>query len=206
MPAASKPVNIKQLLVPPGRNQRPRRLLLLLRGLPGSGKSYIAKTIRQLELTHGGVAPRIHSLDDYFMVDVEREVAADVPGAVRSAGSKRRVVVEQEYQHDAAMESSYWRSLLRALSKSLIGGDHSLVLLDAPAPKADQVKEAWMLGESMGYEVMVLVPMSTDPEVWWIRARGAGVSGASVADSDLWSGGGVWLVSASLRQSRCSYS
>lgn len=159
-------VDLQHVLLPPGRFQRPKRLLLILRGLPGSGKSHVAKVIRQLEVAHAGTAPRIHSIDDYFMVDVEREVAADTLGALpRSAGSKRRVVVEQEYQHDAAMEASYWRSLMRALGKTLSGGGHSLVLVDAPAPRADQVKEAWLLGESAGYEVMVIDPLTSDPQV-----------------------------------------
>lgn len=174
VPPAPEPVDLKQLLLPPGRNQRPKRLLLILRGLPGCGKSHIAKTIKQSEVANGGSAPRVHSLDDYFMVDLEREVAADTAGAVKSAGSKRRVMIEQEYQHDATMEDSYWRSLLKALGKTLSSGGHSLVLLDAPCPRADQVKEAWLLGESVGYEVMVVEPLVTDPEVRLMHGWRAG--------------------------------
>lgn len=67
--AAAQPeiIDISKLLLPPGHSQRPRRVLLVLRGLPGSGKSMVAKQIRELELQHGGTAPRIHALDDYFM-------------------------------------------------------------------------------------------------------------------------------------------
>ena len=50
-----------------GRSQRPARLLLVLRGLPGSGKSHLAKKIKEVEVEQGGQAPRIHSIDDYFM-------------------------------------------------------------------------------------------------------------------------------------------
>lgn len=38
----------------------------------GSGKSYLAKMLRDLEVENGGDAPRIHSLDDYFMTEVEK--------------------------------------------------------------------------------------------------------------------------------------
>lgn len=38
----------------------------------GSGKSYIAKMLRDLEVKNGGDAPRIHSMDDYFMTEVEK--------------------------------------------------------------------------------------------------------------------------------------
>ena len=38
----------------------------------GSGKSYLAKMLRDLEVENGGDAPRIHSMDDYFMTEVEK--------------------------------------------------------------------------------------------------------------------------------------
>lgn len=40
--------------------------------LSGSGKSYLAKMLRDLEVENSGSAPRIHSMDDYFMTEVER--------------------------------------------------------------------------------------------------------------------------------------
>lgn len=38
----------------------------------GSGKSYLAKMLRDLEVENGGTAPRIHSMDDYFMTEVDK--------------------------------------------------------------------------------------------------------------------------------------
>lgn len=38
----------------------------------GSGKSYMAKFLRDIEVENGGVAPRIHSMDEYFMTEVEK--------------------------------------------------------------------------------------------------------------------------------------
>ena len=40
--------------------------------LTGSGKSYLAKALRDLEVESGGNAPRIHAMDDYFMIEVEK--------------------------------------------------------------------------------------------------------------------------------------
>jgi YLP motif-containing protein 1 len=40
--------------------------------LVGSGKSYLAKALRDIEVENGGSAPRIHSIDDYFMIEVEK--------------------------------------------------------------------------------------------------------------------------------------
>lgn len=40
--------------------------------LSGSGKSYLAKILRDFEVENGGTAPRIHSMDEYFMTEVEK--------------------------------------------------------------------------------------------------------------------------------------
>jgi YLP motif-containing protein 1 len=61
----------------PGRLSRPKRILVILRGLPGSGKSHVARVIRETEAEHGGEAPRILSLDEYF---VTVRVGLDVEG------------------------------------------------------------------------------------------------------------------------------
>ena len=49
------------------RDRRPAKIAVIMRGLPGSGKTFIAKALRDLEVSHGGEAPRIHALDDYFV-------------------------------------------------------------------------------------------------------------------------------------------
>ena len=49
------------------RDRRPAKIAVIMRGLPGSGKTFIAKALRELEVGHGGEAPRIHALDDYFV-------------------------------------------------------------------------------------------------------------------------------------------
>lgn len=55
------------LFLPPGRASRPKRFVIILRGLPGSGKTYLAKMLRDLEIKHGDDAPRMHGIDDYFV-------------------------------------------------------------------------------------------------------------------------------------------
>jgi YLP motif-containing protein 1 len=158
------------LLQPPGRDTRPKRLLVLLRGPSGCGKSHCAKTIRQLETSAGGQPPRVHSMDDYFMADVEQD------GDAAGNSSKRRgassSVIVQEYQYEAALEPSYWRSLLRVVGKTLSDGLHPLVLLDAPALKAEQVREVWQAAQGAGAELLVVNPLTTDPEVSGVEGGG----------------------------------
>jgi YLP motif-containing protein 1 len=66
-PVVQQKVQLRSLLLRPGRHKRPPRLLLVLRGLPGSGKSHLARKIKEVEVEQGGSAPRVHSIDDYFM-------------------------------------------------------------------------------------------------------------------------------------------
>ena len=66
-PPPDPAVSAAALFLPPGRHSRPRKLAIILRGLPGSGKSHSARLIKDLETLHGQGPPRIHSLDDYFV-------------------------------------------------------------------------------------------------------------------------------------------
>ena len=50
---------------------RPPKIVVILRGIPGSGKSYVAKNIKTQESSYGSETPRILALDDYFECDGE---------------------------------------------------------------------------------------------------------------------------------------
>lgn len=69
--AAGTLTNIGDLLEPPGRYIRPPKIVIILRGLPGSGKTHFAKGIRARESDLGSDAPRILDLDAYFEADGE---------------------------------------------------------------------------------------------------------------------------------------
>lgn len=47
-------------------------IISFLLSFSGSGKSYLAKMLRDLEVENGGTAPRIHSMDEYFMTEVDK--------------------------------------------------------------------------------------------------------------------------------------
>lgn len=59
--------DVLELIQAPGRAKRPKRIAIIIRGVPGSGKSYLARKLRDAELAAGREAPRIHSIDDYFV-------------------------------------------------------------------------------------------------------------------------------------------
>ena len=65
--ATQQVIDVRDLLQGEKRAQRPKRIAVLLRGLPGSGKSHAARAIRDVEVASGGEAPRILSIDDYFV-------------------------------------------------------------------------------------------------------------------------------------------
>ncbi|KAJ8954818.1 hypothetical protein NQ314_007009 [Rhamnusium bicolor] len=92
---------IEDIINPPGRFNRAPRIVIILRGPPGSGKTFLAKLIKDKEVENGGSAPRILSLDDYFMVEHEKEVNED---------GKMIKVKEMVYEYEAEMEESYRNS------------------------------------------------------------------------------------------------
>lgn len=60
-------VEVSALLEKMVHHGRSKRVVVLLRGLPGSGKSEVARRLRDMSISKGLDAPRIHSIDDYFM-------------------------------------------------------------------------------------------------------------------------------------------
>lgn len=83
------------MLEPPHRSQRPAAITLIIRGIPGSGKSWLARRVRELEVAAGGRPPRILSIDPYFMVDVDEDGGGGAAGKAQPA---------ERYVHDTAKE------------------------------------------------------------------------------------------------------
>jgi hypothetical protein len=67
-PAPKKPVGknvqkIEDILMMPGRMTRPSKICIIMRGIPGSGKTHLAKLIKDKEVEMGGSTPRILNID-----------------------------------------------------------------------------------------------------------------------------------------------
>ncbi|XP_064489881.1 YLP motif-containing protein 1-like isoform X2 [Ornithodoros turicata] len=157
-PSRKKPetVAIKDLLLPPGREKRPPYMVIILRGPPGSGKSQVAKLIKDKEVENGGTAPRILCLDDYFMVETERTVTDPETG-------KKVKLKEFEYEYEAEMEDAYRSSLLKSFKKTVDGRLFPFIIVDAVLGKTRQLEEFNCHAKQNAFQVYVAQMDCMDP-------------------------------------------
>jgi len=109
---------------------RPPKIVVILRGVPGAGKSHVAKLIKDKEVEFGREQPRTMCLDDYFEVD-------------------------GEYDYEAEMEESYRNCLLKSFKKNIDAGLFKFLIIDAVNNKSCHFKEFWSYAKQHGYEVYV---------------------------------------------------
>ena len=121
-------VMIDSILTGEGRRSRPPKIVIILRGVPGSGKSHLAKLIKNREMEAGGEKLRTMCLDDYF----------DVDGV---------------YEYEPEMEESYRASFLKSFKKTVDGNLFSFILVDAVHNKVSQFREFWSYAKQNGFEV-----------------------------------------------------
>ncbi|XP_013172902.1 PREDICTED: uncharacterized protein LOC106121689 isoform X1 [Papilio xuthus] len=140
-------VMIDDILEPPGREMRPKKIAIILRGLPGSGKSYLAKLIRDKEAEHGGTA-RIMSIDDYFMQEGEVEVSDPVTGKTIKKPSLK-------YEYEKHMEESYLNSLRRAFKRSITDGYFTFIIFDAVNESLKCYADVWNFSRQHGFQAYV---------------------------------------------------
>ncbi|KAM6915126.1 uncharacterized protein FYW49_010034 [Xenentodon cancila] len=140
--------NIDDILKSPGRLSRPERIVIIMRGLPGSGKSHVAKLIRDKEVECGGAPPRVLVLDDYFMTEVEK-VEKDPDTGKRV---KTKVL---EYEYEPEMEDTYRSSMLKTFKKTLDDGFFPFIILDTVNDRVKHFDQFWSAAKTKGFEVYV---------------------------------------------------
>ncbi|KAG9283176.1 YLP motif-containing protein 1 isoform X1 [Astyanax mexicanus] len=149
--------NVEDILKPPGRSNRPDRVVIIMRGLPGSGKSHLAKLIRDKEVEYGGAPPRVLGLDDYFMTEVEKEE--------RDPDTGKRVKTKVlEYEYEPEMEDTYRSSMLKTFKKTLDDGFFPFIILDAINDRVKYFDQFWSAAKTKGFEVYV-AEISADHQV-----------------------------------------
>ncbi|GLU21515.1 hypothetical protein SLE2022_376490 [Rubroshorea leprosula] len=159
-----KVIDASQLFKLPYRVARPDHIVIILRGLPGSGKSYLAKLLRDLEVENGGDAPRIHAMDDYFMTEVEKVDDTDVSKSSSSVRSKKPTMKKvMEYCYEPEMEEVYRESMLKAFKRTLEDGIFNFVIVDDRNLRVADFAQFWAIGKRSGYEVYILEATYKDP-------------------------------------------
>ncbi|TNN82647.1 YLP motif-containing protein 1 [Liparis tanakae] len=138
--------NIDDILKLPGRSSRPERIVIIMRGLPGSGKSHVAKLIRDKEVDCGGAPPRVLVLDDYFMTEAEK-VQKD-PDTGRRV--KNKIL---EYEFEPEMEDTYRNSMLKTFKKTLDDGFFPFIILDTINDRVKHFDQFWSAAKTKGFEV-----------------------------------------------------
>ncbi|TRY86293.1 hypothetical protein DNTS_016117 [Danionella cerebrum] len=147
-PVEKKPEikSVEDILKLPGRSTRPERIVVIMRGLPGSGKSHVAKLIRDKEVECGGAPPRVLGLDDYFMGEVEKIEKDPETG-------KRIKTKMLEYEYEPEMEETYRSSMLKTFKKTLDDGFFPFIILDAINDKVKYFDQFWSAAKTKGFEV-----------------------------------------------------
>ncbi|XP_069360057.1 YLP motif-containing protein 1-like isoform X2 [Maniola hyperantus] len=140
-------VMIDDLLESPGRDIRPAKIVIILRGPPGSGKSYLAKLIRDKEAEHG-VTVRIMSIDDYFMQESEIEEKDPNTGKIVKKPSLK-------YEYDEKLEENYMNSLKRAFKRSLTDGYFTFLIYDAINDQLKNYADIWNFSRQCGFQVYI---------------------------------------------------
>ncbi|KAK7292237.1 hypothetical protein RIF29_08014 [Crotalaria pallida] len=163
-PVKPKFIDASHLFRHPHRTSRPDHFVIILRGLPGSGKSYLAKMLRDLEVENGGNAPRIHSLDDYFMTEVEKVEDNDASKSSNSGRNKKPVMKKvMEYCYEPEMEEAYRSSMLKAFKKTVEEGVFTFIIVDDRNLRVADFAQFWATAKRSGYEVYILEAAYKDP-------------------------------------------
>ncbi|XP_063707277.1 YLP motif-containing protein 1-like [Culicoides brevitarsis] len=137
-------ISLDEILLEPGRLTRPPKIVIIFRGPPGSGKSVLAKLIKDQEAVIGGNSPRILSIDDYYTVEEEKEEVDPITG-------KKTMKIESRYEYVADKEDDYMQYLVRSLKKTLTDGLFDFVLVDAWNDKLHHYFELHDLATKHGY-------------------------------------------------------
>nr|XP_026695911.1 YLP motif-containing protein 1 isoform X2 [Ciona intestinalis] len=162
-PKLCRPVSrtsAEDILCLPGRLSRPKKIAVILRGLPGSGKTYVAKVLRDKENEHN-ISSRVLSLDDYFITESEKSVKDPDTGKM----VKQKIF---EYEHEPEMEQTYRASLLKSFKKTLDDGFFTFVILDSINEKVEHFFEFYQAAEQHGFNVFV-AELQSDVDVCFNR-------------------------------------
>jgi YLP motif-containing protein 1 len=110
--------------------------------------------LREAEVEHGCAAPRILSLDDYFMIETESWVTDELSG--------RKVKrIKMEWAYEPAMEATYMASYFKAFKKTVERGVHDFVILDNVNNQVKDFAPFYSHAKQAGFEVYLIHMQAT---------------------------------------------
>lgn len=112
------------------------RIVIIMRGIPGSGKSFLSKLIKEKEHEMGGSA-RILSIDDYF---------------IDNDGSSK----QHSYEFDAKMEETYTQYLLKSFRKTLTDNLYECIIVDCKNTTLTHLNEFYTIARTYLFTVSIL--------------------------------------------------
>lgn len=131
-----KIVNIKNILYKPERKLRPRQILIIMRGAPGSGKSHLVQLIKRKESENGNASEiRILSIDDYFLTEDDEE---------HDAASRAKLVLK------------YLENIQKHLRKTINDNLHNFIIVDAENCDLNSYLQFYQIGSLMGFTVYTI--------------------------------------------------
>ncbi|XP_014102438.2 uncharacterized protein DDB_G0283357 [Bactrocera oleae] len=137
-------ITVDEILLKPGRLSRPKKVCVILRGPPGSGKSYVAKLIKEKELEMGGTNPRILSIDDYFLIENDYEERCPKTG-------KKIPKKEVLYEYDADMEETYMQYLIKSFKKTISDNLYDFIIIDCNNNSLRTLNEFYCHSKDSGF-------------------------------------------------------
>ncbi|XP_039958720.1 putative uncharacterized protein DDB_G0282133 [Bactrocera tryoni] len=150
-------ITVDEILLKPGRLSRPKKVCVILRGPPGSGKSYVAKLIKEKELEMGGTNPRILSIDDYFLIENDYEERCPKTG-------KKIPKKEVLYEYDADMEETYMQYLIKSFKKTISDNLYDFIIIDCNNNSLRTLNEFYCHSKDSGF-MPYIVDLMFDLEI-----------------------------------------
>lgn len=140
-----KKIAIEDILDMPGRAARPPKIVVFLRGPPGSGKSYLAKIIKEKETEFDSNNNlRILSLDDYFITkEVDKEI-------VDERGVKKKMKC-LEYEYDEELEDVYRTNLIKSFKTNIKNAYFNFLIVDSNNDRVKYYEEMYAYAEDHDY-------------------------------------------------------
>lgn len=121
--------SLKELIEEPGRKKRPEKIMIILRGPPGVGKTYLSGLIRNRETELGaGDKFMALSIDDYFI---------------------DKATLNYKYNVYAVPENQ--KAMIRCLKEIIRKNSHKFIVIDAENGTLEEYSQYYSIGSGNGY-------------------------------------------------------